>query len=164
MENIQPDLQETLSQSAAEMPQPAQAKVRRVALIGNVCVGKTCLFDHLCVNHACSTNIAGSTICARQGVLAVGSGGAPRRVRRHCSSCKSSRHRKIKPCCRSHESFGQARAGNHECPDDYVKKALSRSTVTHLYDTPGSATLAVNSEDEMVARDLILSGQIDSLI
>lgn len=34
----------------------------------------------------------------------------------------------------------------------------------HLYDTPGSSTLAAGGEDEMVARDLLLSGEIDSLL
>lgn len=36
--------------------------------------------------------------------------------------------------------------------------------LTHLYDTPGSTTLAANGEDEMVARDLILSGEMTGVI
>lgn len=142
----------------------ATSPVKRIALIGNVCVGKTCLFDHLCVNHACSANIAGSTRSARQGVLAVGSGGASRGVRRRCGSCKSHHHRRVKPCCNTFSSIKEGPSDNQDCPDGHVRKIIDRGSVTHLYDTPGSATLAVNSEDEIVARDLILSGQIDSLI
>lgn len=36
--------------------------------------------------------------------------------------------------------------------------------MTHILDTPGAATLAANDEDEMVSRDLLLSGCMDGAV
>ena len=41
---------------------------------------------------------------------------------------------------------------------------LYKAGLTQIHDTPGAATLSANSEDEMVARDLILSGQVEGVI
>ena len=40
----------------------------------------------------------------------------------------------------------------------------SSTPLTQLYDTPGSASLAATSEDEMVGRDLVLTGQVDGVL
>ncbi|MCP4676244.1 MAG: ferrous iron transporter B [Deltaproteobacteria bacterium] len=121
--------------------------VRQMAILGNVCVGKTSLFGSLCSSGEHSVNIPGSTTEVKWGVLSAGSGGAPRSFRRRCADCGlhgSMGHRifvNTSPCC-----------------------DVAKMSATHLYDTPGSATLAANSEDEIVARDLMLSGQIDSVL
>jgi len=36
--------------------------------------------------------------------------------------------------------------------------------VTHLYDTPGAASLTASGEDEMVTRDMLLSGLVDTVL
>jgi len=46
----------------------------------------------------------------------------------------------------------------------HTSPASGAPAVTHLYDAPGSANLAAGSEDEMVARDLILSGQLHAVL
>ncbi len=113
--------------------------IRRIAILGNVCVGKTCLFDHLCAAGEQSTNIPGSTQKVSRGTLSIGPAGAKRSFRHNCDGCSSH------ATCRNTDE-------------------KTRPLATHLYDTPGSATLAANSEDEMVARDLLFSGQMGSVL
>jgi len=144
------------------------ALVRRIAILGNVCVGKTSLFDRLCSLGEHAVNIPGSTQTVPRGVLTTGPEAAPRAFRRRCASCSLHRDAPadrdaIDPCARP----GSAQLANHGCP---AIKAIGSSAaeslerVTHLYDTPGSATLAANSEDEMAARDLLLAGQMRGVV
>ncbi len=144
------------------MPPPA-SPVRRIALLGNVNVGKSTLFDRLCRRGDHAVNIPGSTVRARRGVLQMGSGAAPRAVRRECASCQGGwgrrrrrRRGRAPACCE--------RAGSELACAGLDHLGASRPpVVTHLFDTPGSATLAATSEDEMVARDLLLGGLIDGV-
>ncbi len=153
---------------------------QRIAILGNVNVGKSTLFDRLCRGGGHAVNIPGSTLVANRGVLSVGSGAAPRAFRRHCGGCRSDRarswghHGSHDPCCGTageetacpalrhpgHAWFGgaaQRDPGDSQPPADLP-------SVTHLYDTPGCGTLVADSEDEMVTRDLLLSGQMDAVL
>lgn len=143
---------------------PPNSPVRRLALLGNVNVGKSTLFDRLCRRGDHSVNIPGSTVRARRGVLQVGSGAAPRRMRRECAHCQGGwghrrrlRRRRGGPACCE-------RAGEEvRCAGIKNLGSARPPVVTHVFDTPGSATLAATSEDEMVARDLLLAGLIDGV-
>ncbi len=135
---------------------------RHMAIVGNVSVGKTSLFDNMCAHGVHSVNIPGSTLNVERGVLAIGSGGASRALRRQCSNCLGNgRRRKDHSCCN-----GSNANSSSKCPalKGTSPVTLDSPLVTHLYDTPGSATLAANSQDEMVARDLILSGRMDGVV
>ncbi|MCP4602286.1 MAG: ferrous iron transporter B [Proteobacteria bacterium] len=142
-----------------------------MAIIGNVSIGKTCLFDLLCAKGEHSVNIPGSTLTVNRGVLAIGHGGASRPFRRQCSSCGGANGRRGKehPCHATISADVQPLTAR-DCPALKGKGAgqtadtLIAPLVTHLYDTPGSTTLAANSEDEMVARDLMLSGHLDGVV
>ncbi len=144
---------------------PPASPVRRIALLGNVNVGKSTLFDRMCRRGDHSVNIPGSTVRARRGVLQVGSGAAPRKVRRECANCQGGwgrrrirrrRHGRGPACC---EQAGQELS----CAGVHNLGSSRPAVVTHVFDTPGSATLAATSEDEMVARDLLLAGLIDGV-
>lgn len=159
----------TKSASAGENRGAARrSPMRRFAILGNVCVGKTSLFDRLCTRggeHA--VNIPGSTQSIPRGVLATGPDAAPRAFRRRCSSCTLGRGPRLgrhdQPMC---AGPGEGPGDGPRCPALRVlaHDASDDFTVTHLFDTPGSATLAANSEDEMAARDLLLSGQMDGVV
>ena len=144
-------------------PQPALGeKVRGIALLGNVCVGKTSLFDHLCAGGSHAANVPGSTFTVDTGVLARGPAGAPRALRKECNACFGG-GRRGKPRCGGRSGCGIGGA------DLIVDIGRGRpepheARVTHLYDTPGSSTLAAGSEDEMAARDLLLSGLVDGVV
>jgi len=168
-----------------ETPQHRSLTVRRVAVVGNVSVGKTCLFDQLCGNGNHSVNIPGSTMKVSRGVLSVGVGAATPGIQRHCAAC--GRHD-----ARRGPQVGSCAAGSAErCPavpgtvethwipwwpstlrlgtkpaSIYPSSsgAAALPTVTHLFDTPGSSMLGGGSEDEMVARDLLLSGQMSAVL
>jgi ferrous iron transport protein B len=138
--------------------------VHRVALLGNVNVGKSTLFDRLCRHGDHEVKIPGSTVRARRGVLQRGSGAAPRAVRRECAHCQGGgghsrrRRRNRQPACC--ESAGAELA----CAGIANLGAARPAVVTHIFDTPGSTTFAATSEDEMVARDLLLAGLIDTVV
>ena len=51
-----------------------------MAIVGNVSVGKTSIFDSLCRHSEHSVNIPGSTVEVTRGVMAVGRFGAPRKL------------------------------------------------------------------------------------
>jgi len=145
------------------LPSP---QLRRVLILGNVNVGKTSLFDRLCQTGNHAVNIPGSTMQTQRGVLAVGPNAAPRSFRRQCAHCShAARRRRGRfrggECC---EHVGTEAA----CPALAHLEASSsdeqRPAVTHLFDTPGAATLVADSEDEMVSRDLLLSGLIDGVL
>ena len=153
---------------------------QRIAILGNVNVGKSTLFDRLCGGAGHAVNIPRSTLVANRGVLSVGPGAAPRSFRKHCSGCRSERarrrgkHHSHDPCCgspgeetacpalrrpRRGKRWGR-RGGD---PFDTLSP-VAAPTVTHLYDTPGCGSLVADSEDEMVTRDLLLSGQMDAVM
>jgi ferrous iron transport protein B len=137
-------------------------RVLQTAVIGNVCVGKTSIFQALCLEGDHPVNIPGSTMHSTRGVMAVGSFGAPRSVRRRCSACGVGKKQRSQ--CGEIEPISL-----HACPGAVVVAAAARRShhtpaLIHLHDTPGSQTLAADGEDEMVARDLLLSGEIDSLL
>lgn len=133
------------------------AQVRRVAIVGNVCVGKTSLFDRLCAAGPHAINIPGSTRNVRRGVLSLGGAGVARGPQRQCGACPTARiptplvH--ADPC-----SPDAGPVGGCPLPTEDAPAGIA---ITHLFDTPGSSTLAANSEDEVVARDLLLSGLIN---
>jgi len=160
-----------------------QPSVRRVAILGNVNVGKSTLFDRLCAGGEHSVNIPGSTLIANRGVLSIGPGAAPRFFRRQCGRCRPDRARRggrhglHDPCCVDEDAGCPGlrgrrrlrwRGGRAAAGDLYTTltgaSGPERPAVTHLYDTPGCGTLVASSEDEMVARDLALSGQVDSVL
>jgi len=116
---------------------------RHVAILGNACVGKTSLFERLCAGGERSFCIPGIARELKRGVLAAGQGRAPLAS--------------VRPCV----GRGPRGAGRH---DGVARCSTNASPVTNLYDTPGSATLAANSEDETAARDLVLSGRMDGVI
>ena len=69
--------------------------------------------------------------------------------------------------CNKQEMTGEAFV--KACPALKGKELLfsdpsSVPVITHLYDTPGSATIAANSEDEFIARDLLLGGRLDGVV
>jgi ferrous iron transport protein B len=138
----------------------------QIAIVGNISVGKTCLFDTLCARRNHSVNIPGSTLDTTRGVMAIGPGGASRKLRRQCEGCKGrGRLKKTYPCYDT--TIGNDLPSSHEkclALDGTAPATPKTPLVTHLFDTPGSATLAANSEDEMVGRDLILSGQMDGVV
>jgi ferrous iron transport protein B len=163
--------------------QDGSPRVRRVAVMGNVSVGKTCLFDQLCDagNHA--VNIAGSTMEVRRGVLSVGVGAAPRAFHGHCAACGRQRGRLgayVGACAAETKQPCPAQPGAIESHWIPFWPVLSRApkpqsavptywpvegpSITHLFDTPGSAMLGGGSEDEMVARDLLLAGKMDAVL
>ncbi len=140
--------------------------LRRVALLGNVNVGKTSLFGRLCLTGVHPVNIPGSTMRVQRGVLAVGPHSAPRSFRRQCMHCSQDARRRRRrfrggECC---ERVG-TEAG---CPAlahlEHVHEPGDVPTVVHLFDTPGAGSLVAESEDEMVSRDLLLSGLIDGVL
>ena len=138
-------------------PVTYRSRVRRTVVLGNVCVGKTSVFDALCLGNDHSVNIPGSTVQAVRGVMAVGPHGAPRAVRRRCSVCGVGKKHRTQ--CGLGESFALG-----ACPGETLLKKAAMPSLVHLFDTPGSQTLAANGEDEMIARDLLLSGEVDSLL
>ena len=139
-------------------------RTRGVALLGNVCVGKTSLFDRLCADSSHAANIPGSTLAITAGVLAVGAGAPSRSARRECTACLRGGPRRRPRCGASAGcAIGTPR------PDLVQIRTLrsepdSCAGITHLYDTPGSNSMAATSEDEMAARDLLLSGWVDSVV
>ena len=148
---------------------PAMPCVRRFALLGGVGVGKTALFERLCTEGGHSVDIAHSPLEAMRGVVAVGPAGASRALRRHCATCGTGHRAKApSPCLDSSQAASQ-------CPgrkprrltvleQDAAQSKRSWPEVIHLYDTPGATSLVAGSEDEMVARDLLLSGQMDGVL
>lgn len=120
-------------------------------------MGKTAIFDVITKNNHHSVNIPGSTLEAIRGVMAVGQYGAPRSIRKQCAACQTGRKQRHQ--CGSFDVF---EAGS--CPGLRLLDEGDTDLLIHLYDTPGSSTLAAGGEDEMVARDLLLSGEIDSLL
>ncbi len=155
------------------MSTPAMPK--KFALLGNVSVGKTCLFDRLCGNSYHSINIPGSTQHVNRGLLSVGAGAAARPVRSKCAACHSPmvgvRGPGDAPC------WGGSAREAPQCPAlqdqggwPWRRKrskaggGIDFFGMTHLFDTPGAATLAANDEDEMVSRDLLLSGGMDGAV
>ena len=157
--------------------------VRRIAILGNVNVGKSTLFDRLCRGGEHSVNIPGSTLIANRGVLSMGSGTAPPFFQRQCSGCRPDRarrrgHHGIHDPCASDTGKGcpalhsgrhwRWRGGRAAATDLFSTltgaEERDRPVVTHLYDTPGCGSLVAGSEDEMVARDLLLSGQVDAVL
>ena len=138
-------------------PRPKSSRVRQTAVLGNVCVGKTSIFEALCLGSDHAVNIPGSTVEALRGVVAVGPYGAPRAIRKGCSTCGlGKKHRSQCGSASSMSSLG--------CPGQAALKPRQTPALIHLYDTPGSQTLAANGEDEMIARDLLLTGEMDSLL
>ena len=152
----------------ADRPEPRVSPVRRIAVVGNVCVGKTSLVDHLCGRDANAVNIPGSTGSAQRGVLVVGPAAASRAIRRECASCRPSRGapQSCLAAAESRDSCGISPSEQKRSRARWTSAGAGPkgAVATHLFDTPGSATLAAGSEDEMVARDLLLSGQIDALL
>ena len=148
-----------------DLPQSDAPTVRRLVILGNVNVGKTSLFDKLTAAGEHAVNIPGSTHTAKRGLLRVGSRAATRPFLRNCAACSHhgprERLRRKLPgsCC---ETVGYEAS----CPALKGKPGRTGEgpAVTHLFDTPGSATLAATSEDEMVARDLLLSGAMDGVL
>ena len=144
------------------------ARVRRVAILGNVCVGKTSVFDQLCAAGPHAINIPGSTRETQRGVLSVGAAGAARLVRRSCGACPAAlttlRSSSDDPCAPQSGPISGCPLPAAAAPGHVGASQELVPAVTHLFDTPGSATLAANSEDEMVARDLLLSGLIDTAV
>ncbi len=132
-------------------------RVSQTAVIGNVCVGKTSIFEALCLEGEHPVNIPGSTMRSSRGVMAVGPFGAPRAVRRRCSACAVGKKQRAQ--CGSLEPIAL-----HACPGAASLKSHPFPSLIHLHDTPGSQTLAADGEDEMVARDLLLSGEMDGLL
>lgn len=137
-------------------PMELKSRVRKTAVLGNVCVGKTSVFEALSRGGDQAVNVPGSTVQTVRGIMAVGPFGAPRKVRQRCSSCGDGK--KGMSCCS--DGFPIAAA----CPAEEALKRAEMPVLTHLFDTPGSQTLAANGEDEMIARDLLLFGKIDSLL
>ncbi|MBF0106072.1 MAG: ferrous iron transporter B [Deltaproteobacteria bacterium] len=143
--------------------------VHRMAIVGNVCVGKTSLFGLLCAGGDHSVNIPGSTQISQRGVLSCGPCGATKGLRRECAACASHHGRRGKSDNGGHPCFKPgvvSMAEKANCPA-FLKNRVdfkNTVTVTHLFDTPGSATLAANGEDEMVLRDLILSRMVDRVL
>jgi ferrous iron transport protein B len=155
-----------------------------MALLGNVSVGKTSLFGRLCGNGEHAVNIPGSTQRVTRGVLTIGAGAAPRAFKRQCGSCgASSRARRggPGPACETPSGECPGLKGRQgwravrRRPRAFGPSALDSASesawdsrdgplLTHLYDTPGSATLAATGEDEVVARDLILSGRLNGVV
>ncbi|MCU0694573.1 MAG: 50S ribosome-binding GTPase, partial [Polyangiaceae bacterium] len=159
-------------------------RVRRVAILGNVSVGKTSLFDQLCDSGEHAVNIPGSTLQVSRGVLAVGAGAAPRSLRSRCAACgrHPGRARRFAPCASSPDATcppagsgllarwipgrvaGLALRSSEPLDRSHLTAASVAGTITHLFDTPGSSMLGAGSEDEMVARDLLLSGHMDAVL
>ena len=138
--------------------------VRRVALLGNVNVGKSTLFDRLCRRGEHAVNIPGSTVRARRGVLQRGSGAAPRAVRRECANCQGGWGRRRRRRGQRQPACCEQAGAELSCAGVENLGAARPAVVTHVFDTPGSATLAATSEDEMVGRDLLLAGLIDAVV
>jgi ferrous iron transport protein B len=162
---------------------PAAIRLQRVGILGPLSVGKTCLFDRLTLGGEHSVNIPGSTLLVKRGLLSFGVGAAPAAFRRHCATCgKPSgplRRHGPSPC----EANGAMDAACPAAPSARrrawpwsrtPRRTAGQSvpapagspaaTVTQLFDTPGSSNLAASSEDEMVARDLLLSGKLDAVL
>jgi ferrous iron transport protein B len=153
---------------------------QRIAILGNVNVGKSTLFDRLCGGGGHAVNIPGSTLVANRGVLAIGAGAAPRAFRRHCGGCRTDRarsrghHSSHDPCCGAPGDETACPAlrqpgrgwfkGRSRRDSVEVQRPANLPTITHLYDTPGCGTLVADSEDEMVTRDLLLSGLMDAVL
>ncbi len=149
-------------------------QVRQMAILGNLCVGKTTLFDELSSNGEHSVNIPGSTQTVKRAVLAKGPGSAPKHLKRCCAGCsggKSWRGNSFGVAGLCHVAPGNT---SETVPSSLACRSIRQKeregaptdsvVATHLYDTPGSATFAANSEDEAVSRDLLLSGQVDSVL
>jgi hypothetical protein len=142
--------------------------VQQMVIMGNVCVGKTSLFDNLCAHSEHAVNVPGSTVKTKRGVLARGPGGASRSLRGRCATCASGGKllkRRERACWDGPDGV----ESSDGCPALQGKGAqpgdgLGTPLITHLYDTPGSATVAANSEDEFVARDLLLGGRMDGVL
>jgi Fe2+ transport system protein B len=79
-------------------------------------------------------------------------------VRNRCAACGKGKQRR-RQCGIEAPQFKI-----HACPGAATLSSLGVTELIHLYDTPGSATLAANGEDEIVARDLILSGEMTSVL
>lgn len=143
-----------------DLPSSDPPKVRRLAILGNVMVGKTTLAGRLCAQGQHAVNIPGSRLQAQRSVLTIGPGAASRAMRKQCAVCAARSKGKgandhCVPCVVGTEQ---------QCPGLGDQDALRGVPATQLYDTPGSSTLAANSEDEMAARDLILSGFCDGIL
>jgi len=170
----------------ATLPHPTPV-VRAVAILGNVSVGKTSLFERLCPDGWHTVPIPDSTLKVDRGVLATGTAAAPRLYRRKCGSCGGQGVRLGRqvpcPCAKPDEaqracpalrdgSFwswlgGELRAREEPSPateTDDAAPTKADARVTHVYDPPGSTALSAASEDEMVARDLVLSGLLDAIV
>ena len=152
-----------VSESGPPAPSPLDARAgaaRRVALLGNVCVGKTTLFDHLCANGVHAVNIPGSTLTISRAVLAVGPAAAPRAIRAECGSC-GKRRRPVTACLDGASTPEPCTALAKASKAAPTPQGGRQTPVTHIYDTPGASTLRADGQDDMVARDLVLSGQVD---
>ena len=160
-------------------PAPTGRAVRNIALLGNVCVGKTTLFDRLCRSSEHAVNIPGSSMTLNRGVLMQGPFAAPRAFQKNCAACGVKVRRRSAAtggCCSSVQQLSECRALKPKkrwglfaeigADPEAVAAAVAegKPVATHLFDTPGSASLLAASEDEQVARDLVLSGQLDAVL
>ncbi len=143
--------------------------------MGNVSVGKTSVFEGLCPQGGHLVPIRGSDLSVARGVLAAGAGGAARIFRTKCAGfgrdvpcpcVEPEQPQRPCPALTSAPAWpwldGTAPAPPE--PSATTDEAPATAQVTHLYDPPGSTTLAAASEDEMVARDLVLSGQLHAVL
>ena len=161
----------------------ADSVAARMAILGNLGVGKTTLFGNLCSDGGHSVLVPGSGESIARGVSAVSLGRHAERLRRQCARCSHS------PMFRAQESavpslgctqgHGGAECPARRlsldrcrppadmkacCPECGASNAPTLPEITHLFDAPGSATLVATREDEMVARDLILSGEMNAVL
>ena len=155
----------------------------RVAILGNLNVGKTTLFDSLCPDGGHPVHLPGRREVVNRGVSAIHLGRAARRVRRQCARCshsgtasgphgqgvslrcERSTDRDHCPALRGQQSpCAEVHRSRDCCPSCGAAQRPTLSEITHLFDTPGSATLVATHEDEMIARDLLLSGEMNAVL
>lgn len=155
-------------------PGGGAARVRRMALLGNVNVGKSTLFDRLCEEAEHGARVVGSAHSVRWGVLAVGPGAAPRLLRARCSQCRltgacaPAPAALRRPCpvldvSARRPAFWRRRLSGFAVPAA-EGGVDGRPVATHLFDAPGCATLMANGEEEIIARDLLLSTTMDGVV
>ncbi len=145
--------------------------VQRVLFVGNVCVGKSSLFETLTSHGHHAVQIPGSTLTVDRGVLTVGPAAASRAFRHRCSQCRHRGHgdtRVATAACHELSGHGDSCPAVHGRGRRRKAAVTDRGSaslrVTHLYDTPGAASLTASGEDEMVTRDMLLSGLVDTVL
>ena len=157
----------------ARLAVEAGPRVRRVAILGNVNVGKSTIFGRLCEQATRDAVIVASPRLVPWGVLAVGPGASRRALRRHCTSCTLNERPTAGgpgPCIETVPSSCPAVARWRwvapwrRGPAEAAGSVAGEPAVTHLFDAPGAATLLADGEEELVARDLLLSGTMHAAV